>query len=93
MIIELKAKCPHCQTVRTLWGPLKYNTNADAVAAETLIDIKGKAIAKCPECNHVELVALFADDAQTEEWMDADKYEKLNGKDAGTLPPMPDLGD
>lgn len=93
MIIELKAKCPRCQTVRTLWGPLKYNTNADAIAAEILIEAKGKAIARCPQCNRVELIALFADDVQTENWMDADEYEKLNGKDAGDLPPMPDLGD
>ena len=89
MIISLKSKCPHCDKVRVLWGPFKLNSSADLDAAETLIDIKGGAKAICPICGAIELVALFDGNTQTEDWMNADEYEKLNGPDAGDLPPKP----
>jgi len=89
MILFLKSKCPHCKTVRVLWGPFTIDNPADLDAAETLIDIKGGAKAICPVCSRVEMVALFDGDAQTEDWMDADEYEKTFGKESGELPPKP----
>ncbi|GAB4287248.1 MAG: hypothetical protein Kow0098_03480 [Ignavibacteriaceae bacterium] len=89
MIISLKSKCPNCNTVRVLWGPFTINNPDDLAAAEILMDIKGGAKAVCPECNVVEDVALFDSDTQTEDWMNADEYEKTFGKAAGELPPKP----
>lgn len=89
MIVSLKSKCMHCNNVRVLWGPFKLNSSADLDAAETLIDIKGNAKAICPICGALGLVALFDGDRQTEDWMSAGEYEKLNGPNAGDLPPKP----
>lgn len=91
MQLTLMARCPMCTTTRILWGPITIATRADLIAAETLADIKGHATAICPQCGIVEEVALFDGDHQTEPWMDAEEYERLNGPDAGPLPPIPDL--
>ena len=88
---ELRARCPQCSTVRVLWGPHRIDTAGDLDAAETLADIKRSALAHCLMCDAIEFVAMFVDGAQTEPWLNADEYERINGPGGGPLPPKPNL--
>lgn len=88
--IEFRAQCPNCQTVRPLIGPASARTPAELDAFELALP---KIIrARCPQCDRVELVAMFVDGARVEPWQDADEAQQLNGPDAGPLlrKPWPD---
>lgn len=89
MMIEFRAKCPKCETIRTIAGPWEIHNPAEADRMEMDIDRAGHVVARCPTCDTTEHVAMYIDGKQTEPWRDADEYESEHGKNAGPLPPKP----
>jgi len=86
---EIRTRCPVCKIERSLITTYVRNTPAALDALEKEIDKRGGFKALCPKCGAVEQVAFFANNRQTEDWMDADEYERLNGEGGGPLPPKP----
>lgn len=87
--IEFRARCPECNWVRSLFGPLPAKTPADLDAIEVEATRRGSMEARCHVCGTVESIAMFVDGVQAEPWKDADATEAENGPEAGPLPSKP----
>lgn len=87
--LEFRGRCPRCGTVRNIVIAYVEQNSVSMDALENVIDKRGGVDAHCPKCDSVEEIAFFANNVQTEPWLDAIEYETRNGPNAGPLPQKP----
>lgn len=82
MKIEIKDKCRKCGNIRTVYGPYEIKTRADLDAMPD--DIVW--IAKCPNCDILEVQAIYHDDIRMSPWRPARLEQEEADKGLCPLP-------